>query len=51
MKTKSFTFRIPILLQEKCIKIALKKGFKENRIVSLSEVIIDALEKHIDNEK
>lgn len=51
MKTKSFTLRIPVILQEQYISIALKRGIKEKRIVGLSEVIIDALQSHLNNVK
>ena len=47
MKTRTFTMRIPIDLHSQYIKIALTKGKKQNKIISLSEVIIEALENQL----
>jgi len=51
MKTKSITIRIPLELYQKYIKIALKKGIEENRIVSFSEIIINAIKNQLKNEQ
>jgi len=50
MKNKSITIRIPIKLYEQYVRIALKKGREQNRIVSFSEVIINAIENQLKNE-
>ena len=44
-KGKSVTFRLTENEYQKCIKLALYKGIKENRVVKISEIIREAIKK------
>lgn len=44
---KTITFRLTGNLHQKCIDKALDKSKKENRIVKLSEIIREAIERGI----
>lgn len=44
-KDRSVTIRIPIEIYEKLTKEAINKSIKENRIIKLSEIIREKLEK------
>ena len=45
MKNKTVTFRLNEKQHQKCLDIAIKRSEKENRIVKLSEIIREAIEK------
>ena len=45
MKNKTITFRLSKEQHQKCLDIAIKRSMKENRIVKLSEIIREALER------
>ena len=43
---KSVTVRMSKELHNKCIKLAIKRSVKENKIIKISEVIREILEKY-----
>jgi len=45
MKNKTITFRLNEDQHQKCLDIAIKRSQKENRIVKISEIIREAIEK------
>jgi len=45
MKNKTITFRLNEEQHQKCLDIAIARSQKENRIVKISEVIREAIEK------
>lgn len=51
MKNKTITFRLNENQHQKCLEIAISRSQKENRIVKLSEIIREAIEKGLNNEK
>lgn len=50
MKNKTITFRLNKTQYQKCIDIAIKRSQNENRIVKISEIIREAIEKGLTNE-
>ena len=51
MKNKTITFRLNEDQHQKCLDIAIKRSSKENRIVKMSEIIREAIEKGLKDEK
>ena len=45
MKNKTVTFRLDSKQHQKCLDIAIQRSKKENRIVKLSEIIREAIDK------
>ena len=44
-KDKTITFRLTAEQHQKCIDRALTRGQKENRLIKISEIIREAIEK------
>lgn len=45
MKNKTITFRLDSIQHQKCLDIAIERSKKENRIVKISEIIREAINK------
>lgn len=45
MKNKTITFRLNSEQHQKCLDIAIKRSSVENRIVKISEIIREAIDK------
>ncbi len=45
MKKKTITFRLDEIQHQKCLEMAIKRSQKENRIVKISEIIREAIDK------
>lgn len=46
-QAKTVTFRLDSELHQKCTKLAIERSVKENRVVKLSEIIREAINKGI----
>ncbi len=49
MKNKTITFRLGAEQHQKCLDIALERSRKENRIVKISEIIREAIDKGLNH--
>lgn len=50
MKNKTITFRLNETQHQKCLDLAIQRSQNENRIVKISEIIREAIEKGLENE-